>query len=147
MEKKKRNHPGDPPVDGEVVITTVACGLRAELLLSMRGPTLIVDEYFTSQTCPCGHPLENVPAAQVAPLDPTDASRRHRRHTGFGGEAPCCAMRPFSDEGTDRDELACMCILQCVAAGLNADPSRPAHLSLRGDPDAWRKGKLAHTAK
>ena len=115
--------------------------------LAMRGPTLIVDEYFTSQRCPCGHPLERVPAAQAAPLDPTDASRRPRRHTGSGGPAPCCAMRPFSNGGTDRDELACICILQCVAAGLDADPSRPAHLSSPKDQDAWRKGQLAHTAK
>jgi len=43
--------------------------------LAMRGPTLIADEYFTSQKCPCGDPLEDMPAAQAALLDPTDASR------------------------------------------------------------------------
>jgi len=113
--------------------------------LAVRGPTLIVDEYFTSQKCPCGHPLENVPAA-AACLGPTDASRRPRHHTGSGGPAPCCAMLPFSDKGTDRDELACMCILQCTAAGLDADPFRPQHLSSPKDQDGWRKKKLAHMA-
>jgi len=77
--------------------------------LAVRGPTLIVDEYFTFQRCPCGHPLEYMPArAAAACLGPTDASRRPRHHTGSGGPAPCCAMLPFSDKGTDRhgDELA-----------------------------------------
>jgi len=67
--------------------------------LAVRGTTLIVDEYFTSQKCPCGHPLEKMPAA--ACLGPTVASRRPRRHTGSGGPAPCCVMLPFSDKGTD----------------------------------------------
>jgi len=115
--------------------------------LAVRGPTLIVDEYFTSQRCPCGHPLEYMPARPAAAcLDPTDASRRPRRHTGSGGPAPCCAMLPFSDKGTDRDELACMCILQCTAAGLDANHFRPKHLSSPKDQDGWRKRKLAHTA-
>jgi len=34
MGKKKRSHPGDPPAEGQVVMTTVACGLRAGLLFS-----------------------------------------------------------------------------------------------------------------
>jgi len=36
MGKKKRGHPGDPPADGASVMTTVARGLRAGLLLSAR---------------------------------------------------------------------------------------------------------------
>jgi len=115
--------------------------------LAVRGPTLIVDEYFTSKKCPCGHPLENMPAfAAAACLGPTDASRHPRRHTGSGGPAPCCAMLPFSDKGTDRDDLACMCILQCMAAGLDAHPFRPNHLSSPKDQDGWQKRKLAHMA-
>ena len=57
-------------------------------------------------------------------------------------------MLPFSDKGADRDELACMCSLQCMAAGLDAvaDPFRPKHLSSPKDKDGWRRRKPAPMA-
>jgi len=50
-------------------------------------------------------------------------------------------MLPFLGKGTNRhgNELACMCIVQCMAAGLDVDPFRPKHLSFPKDQDGWRK--------
>ena len=111
--------------------------------LGMRGPTLIADEFATSRECPCGLcKLDDVPpSARAVPLD---ASRRPRRHTGSNGlsSSNCCAIKPFVDRGveTDRDELACMCILHCTAAGLHPErPMRPKRFC----SEDWRKRLLA----
>jgi hypothetical protein len=114
--------------------------------LGMRGPTIIADEFATSKVCPCGTcTLEDVPpAGRILPLD---ASRRPQRHTGSNGPSSpiCCALKPFADRGmeNDRDELACMNILRCTAAGLNElRPMRP----VRFCSDLWRKRRLAPSA-
>jgi hypothetical protein len=100
----------------------------------------------TSKVCPCGTcTLEDVPpAGRILPLD---ASRRPRRHTGSDGPSSpiCCALKPFADRGmeNDRDELACMNILRCTAAGLRElRPMRP----IRFCSDLWRKRRLAPSA-
>jgi len=59
----------------------------------------------------------------------------------WGGHL-CCAIAPFAKlrRETDRDGLACMNILRCMAIGLAQRPSRPAHLQRYGDstPSAVR---------
>jgi hypothetical protein len=111
--------------------------------LGMRGPTLIADEFATSRECPCGLcKLEDVPPWERS--IPLDASRRPRRHTRSNGPSSpnCCAIKPFADRGmeTDREELACMCILHCTAAGLHSlGPTRPTCFC----SEDWRKKSLA----
>jgi len=106
--------------------------------LAMRGPTPIISEFYTSKMCPCGTcKLEDVPNAGRP--QPLDASRRPRRHIGHRGSINlCCAIQPFLDLGreTDRDELACMNILLCMANGLAPRSSRPSHLR---QPAGWQR--------
>jgi len=64
------------------------------------------------------------------------APRRHIRHRGSIN--PCWAIQPFSDLGReiDRDELACVNILLCMASGLAPRSSRPSHLR---PPAGWQR--------
>ena len=113
--------------------------------LAMRGPTLIISEFNTSKMCPCGMcELEDVPDAGRP--QPLDASRRPRHHIGHRGSINlCCAIQPFAELGreTDRNELACMNILRCMASGLAPRSSRPSHLLRK---PAQRRGNIALTA-
>jgi len=106
--------------------------------LAMRGPTLIISEFYTSKMCPCGTcELEDVPNAGRP--QPLDASRRPRRHIGHRGSINlCCAIEPFAKlrRETDRDKLACMNILRCMASGLAPRPFRPAHFRT---PAGWQR--------
>ena len=106
--------------------------------LSMRGPTLIISEFCTSKMYPCGTcELEDVPNAGRP--QPLDARRRPRRHIGHRGSINlCCAIEPFAKlrQETDRNELACMNILRCMASGFAPRLSRPSHLRT---PAGWQR--------
>jgi len=104
----------------------------------------IISEFNTSKMCPCGMcKREDVPGAGRP--QPLDASRRPRQHIGHSGSINlCCAIQPFAELGreTDRDELACMNILRCMAIGLAPVSSRPSHLLHK---PAQQRGNIALT--
>ena len=91
--------------------------------LGVRGPTVLIDEYYTSCTCPCGQFLEN---AKKGPPSPGGSSSeevvRARVHKTIGGE-PCKVL----EEIQDRDELACTQMLLSALSALRGEPW-PRHL-------------------
>ena len=81
--------------------------------MATKGLVFLIDEFYTSKMCPCGH-------SPLTTKDDTSKSRL-RRHTT--GDTVC----PLSHHTEDRDELACINMLNCALRGIRGQ-DRPSFL-------------------
>ena len=95
---------------------------RLAKILATKGPTIMLDEFYTSKQCPCGT-SELQDNANV----PDNANCRPRCHKTVGLDGPCCVECSLCAERMDRDVLAIINFLLCLVAALTG-ATRPTHL-------------------
>ena len=138
-EKKTRLNNNLPPprkpivAIGDAVFVT---GLQSKMLfrqVASRAPTIVADEFFTSQKCLCGKPLRDDPDVAATPTS------RPRRHTTPEAPWPCFAKHAFDSNNRifDRDVVSGCCIAHCTALGMRQHGEmRPRCFCSAG---SWRK--------
>ena len=91
-------------------------------VLATKGLTIMLDEFYTSKQCPCGHSeLEDHPDV------PSTKDYRIRRHKTSGQNGNCCVECTLGESKMDRDVLAITNFLLCAKCALSGE-SRPNHL-------------------